>query len=189
VHWCTAEGVQRCKASCASPQAPSQACVCPACFALIKVVGRVAELAAPQLAAQLPAARLEGEVDEVHVVAGHKGRPTESGEDEPPVLGLIRRGGGVVLRLLADVRQATIRPIIDEGNVAKGAVVRTDEHDVYARRAEWGTAARPRAMPGASTRATRTATGSEGDVPPPLLTRRQRRAWRYAYDRDHQLLA
>jgi hypothetical protein len=76
VHSCTAEEVQRCRASSASPQAPSQACVCPVCFALIKVVGRVAELAAPRLAAQLPAARLEGEVDEAHVVAGHKGRPT-----------------------------------------------------------------------------------------------------------------
>ncbi len=113
-------------------------------------------------------------------ISGHRLAPSHS---------LIRRGGGFVLRLLADVRQAMIRPIIDEGSVAKGAVVRTDEHDVYARLAEWGTAARPRAMPRVSTRATRTATDSEGDVPPPLLTRRQRRVWRYAYDIDRQLLA
>jgi transposase len=39
--------------------------------------------------------------------------------------------------MLADVRQATIRPVI-EGSVAKGAPVHTDEYDVYARLEEWG---------------------------------------------------
>jgi hypothetical protein len=39
--------------------------------------------------------------------------------------------------MLADVRQATIRPVI-EGSVAKGALVHTDEYDVYARLEEWG---------------------------------------------------
>ena len=39
--------------------------------------------------------------------------------------------------MLANVQQATIRPII-EASVAKGARVHTDEYDVYARLEEWG---------------------------------------------------
>ena len=39
--------------------------------------------------------------------------------------------------MLADVRQATIRPVI-EATVASGALVHTDEYDVYARLEEWG---------------------------------------------------
>ena len=39
--------------------------------------------------------------------------------------------------MLADVRQATIRPVI-EATVAKGALVHTDEHGVYARLEGWG---------------------------------------------------
>ena len=45
---------------------------------------------------------------------------------------MIQRGGEVVLRMLANVQQATIRPMI-EATVAKGALVYTDEYDVYAR--------------------------------------------------------
>jgi transposase-like protein len=37
----------------------------------------------------------------------------------------------------ANVQQTTIRPVI-EATVAKGALVRTDEYDVYARLEEWG---------------------------------------------------
>jgi transposase len=43
----------------------------------------------------------------------------------------------VVVRMLANVQQGTIRPVI-EGSVAKGALVHTDEYDVYARLEEWG---------------------------------------------------
>ncbi len=39
--------------------------------------------------------------------------------------------------MLANVQQATIRPIIEAG-VAKGALIRTDEDGVYARLEEWG---------------------------------------------------
>ena len=39
--------------------------------------------------------------------------------------------------MLADVRQTTIRPII-EATIAKGALVHTDEYDVYARLGQWG---------------------------------------------------
>jgi transposase len=50
---------------------------------------------------------------------------------------LVRRGGEVVVRMLANVQQATIRPVI-EASVAKGALVHTDEYDVYARLKDWG---------------------------------------------------
>jgi transposase len=43
----------------------------------------------------------------------------------------------VAVRMLADVRQATIRPIIEAG-VARGARVHTDEYGVYARLEAWG---------------------------------------------------
>jgi transposase len=43
----------------------------------------------------------------------------------------------VVVRLLANVQQATIRPVI-EGSVARGALVHTDEYDVDARLEGWG---------------------------------------------------
>ena len=39
--------------------------------------------------------------------------------------------------MLPNVRQATIRPVI-EATVAKGALVHTDEYDVYGRLDEWG---------------------------------------------------
>ena len=39
--------------------------------------------------------------------------------------------------MLADVRQTTIRPVI-EATIAKGALVHTDEYDVHARLREWG---------------------------------------------------
>jgi transposase-like protein len=43
----------------------------------------------------------------------------------------------VVVRMLANVQQVTIRPVI-EATVAKGALVHTDEYDVYGRLDEWG---------------------------------------------------
>ncbi|HEX8568403.1 MAG TPA: IS1595 family transposase [Caulobacteraceae bacterium] len=58
-------------------------------------------------------------------------------KDKPPVLGLIQRGGQVVLRMLADVRQRTIQPII-EATVAKDTLVHTDEYNIYTRLPAWG---------------------------------------------------
>jgi len=66
----------------------------------------------------------------------HAGRGTQA-KDKPPVLGLVQRGGRVVLRMLADVRQRTVRPIIAAA-VAKGARIHTDEYDIYARLPAWG---------------------------------------------------
>ncbi len=42
-----------------------------------------------------------------------------------------------MVHLLANVQQATIRPII-EATVAKGTLVHTDEYDVHARLEAWG---------------------------------------------------
>ncbi len=58
-------------------------------------------------------------------------------KDKPPILGLIQRGGQVVLRMLANVRQGTIMPIITAA-VTPGALVHTDEYSIYARLPAWG---------------------------------------------------
>jgi len=58
-------------------------------------------------------------------------------KEKPPILGLIQRGGQVVLRTLANVQQATIKPIIT-ATVAPGTLVHTDEYAIYARLPSWG---------------------------------------------------
>ena len=58
-------------------------------------------------------------------------------KDKPPILGLIQRGGPVVLHRLPNVQQATIKPIISE-TVAAGTLIDTDEYDIYARLPVWG---------------------------------------------------
>jgi transposase len=58
-------------------------------------------------------------------------------KDKPPILGLIQRGGQVVLRMLANVRQTTIKPVIT-ATVAPGSLVHTDEYNAYARLEAWG---------------------------------------------------
>jgi len=58
-------------------------------------------------------------------------------KEKPPILGMIPRGGQVVLKMLANVQQTTIKPIIAAG-VAKGALIHTDEYDIYARLPAWG---------------------------------------------------
>src|SRR3954464_476779 len=68
---------------------------------------------------------------------GQAGAAGTLAKDKPPVLGLIQRGGRVVVRMLANVQQATIRPVI-EATVVNGALVYTDEDDIYARLDDWG---------------------------------------------------
>jgi len=50
---------------------------------------------------------------------------------------MIERGGQVVMRMLANVQQKTIQPII-EGVIASGTMVYTDEYDIYSRLVQWG---------------------------------------------------
>ena len=58
-------------------------------------------------------------------------------KDKPPILGLIQRGGEVVLHTLANVQQRTIKPVITAA-VAPGTLVHTDEYSIYARLPAWG---------------------------------------------------
>jgi transposase len=53
------------------------------------------------------------------------------------VFGMIERGGRVVLRVLANVQQKTIKPLIKKF-VSPGTQVYTDEYNIYARLPEWG---------------------------------------------------
>lgn len=98
------------------------------------------------------APRLEGEteIDEVYVVAGHKGRPDRItgrkgrrnrlkgargrgvlDKEKPPIFGMAQRGGEVFITMLENVQQKTIAPLI-QAAVAPGATVYTDEYDIYA---------------------------------------------------------
>src|SRR5436305_10686861 len=50
---------------------------------------------------------------------------------------MLQRGGEVVIRMLENVQQVTIGPLI-ERTIAKGTLVYTDEYDIYSRLPEWG---------------------------------------------------
>ena len=58
-------------------------------------------------------------------------------KEKPPIFGMVERGGAVILHLLANVRQATIKPLI-LGSVALGSLINTDEYTIYGRLPEWG---------------------------------------------------
>src|SRR3954468_3984256 len=58
-------------------------------------------------------------------------------KEKPPILGLIQRDGQVVLRMLPNVKQKTIKPIITTV-VVKGTMIYTDEYSIYARLPVWG---------------------------------------------------
>jgi transposase-like protein len=103
---------------------------------------------------------LQGEVecDEVYIVAGHKGNPAAVAEkgrqgrrnrlkgargrgtlekEKPPVFGMIQRSGEVVIRMLVNVRQKNIEPLI-KATVSPGSIVYTDEYAIYNRIEQWG---------------------------------------------------
>lgn len=50
---------------------------------------------------------------------------------------MIQRGGEVVIQMLANVQQRTIKPII-QSIVKPGTLIYTDEYDIYARLEAWG---------------------------------------------------
>jgi transposase-like protein len=58
-------------------------------------------------------------------------------KEKPPVFGMIQRAGEVVIRMLADVKQKSIGPLI-KTTIRPGSTVFTDEYDIYARLPEWG---------------------------------------------------
>ncbi len=100
----------------------------------------------------------EVEMDEVYVVAGHKGNPAAVArqgrkgrrrrlkgargrgtlaKEKPPIFGMLQRGGEVVIHMLANVQQKTIAPLIKRTVVA-GSQIYTDEYNIYHRLSAWG---------------------------------------------------
>ena len=67
---------------------------------------------------------------------GARGRGTLE-KEKPPVLGMIQRGGEVVICMLENVQQKTIKPIIQKF-IKPNTVTYTDEYDIYDRMKEWG---------------------------------------------------
>jgi transposase len=50
---------------------------------------------------------------------------------------MLQRGGAVVIRMLENVKQVTIGPLIKQ-TITEGSKVYTDEYDIYSRLEEWG---------------------------------------------------
>ena len=50
---------------------------------------------------------------------------------------MIQRGGDVVIRMLENIQQVTIKPLI-QATIAPGTCVNTDEYDSYSRLEQWG---------------------------------------------------
>ena len=57
--------------------------------------------------------------------------------EKPPIFGMIQRGGEVVIRMLENVQQRTIKPLI-KATIAPGTCIYTDEYDIYGRLEQWG---------------------------------------------------
>ena len=100
----------------------------------------------------------EAEIDEVYVISGHKGdsEAVKSKNREPrvrrlkgargrgiaqndkvPIVGIIQRGGGLIIEMFPNVQQKTIKPFITE-NIEKNTLIYTDEYTIYNRLVEWG---------------------------------------------------
>ena len=99
-----------------------------------------------------PAVVLEEEVemDEVYLVAGFKGQPLKVAQkqrkgrrrrlkgkpgrgtldqEKPPVFGMMQRGGEVIIKMLDNGQQVTIKPLIEKA-VALGTLVFPDEYGI-----------------------------------------------------------
>lgn len=50
---------------------------------------------------------------------------------------MLQRGGAVVIRMLENVQQKTIQPLI-QATISPGTLIYTDEYDIYHRLPEWG---------------------------------------------------
>ncbi len=98
------------------------------------------------------------ECDEVYRVVGQKGHPEavlQQGrfgrrrrlkgapgrgtleKEKPPILGMIQRGGAVVIRMLANVPQQTIQPLLRQ-TIQPGTLVFTDDYAIYHSLEAWG---------------------------------------------------
>jgi transposase-like protein len=98
------------------------------------------------------------EFDELYLVAGHKGQPDKvkqakrpacrrrlkgargrgtRANEKPPIFGMIQRSGEVVIKMLENVKQDTIKPLILK-TVSQGTQIYTDEYAIYSRLQDWG---------------------------------------------------
>ena len=50
---------------------------------------------------------------------------------------MIQRGGPLIIRMLPNVQQATIKPIMAD-SISTGSLIYTDEYNIYNRLKEWG---------------------------------------------------
>lgn len=66
---------------------------------------------------------------------GARGRGTLE-KEKPPVFGMIQRCGEVVIKMLENVKKATIKPVI-RNSVEETSLIYTDEYDIYAKLEEW----------------------------------------------------
>jgi transposase-like protein len=118
----------------------------------------MANLLREGVAKHKPKVQLTGKVecDEVYIIAGHKGHPKAIknrdarrnrlkgargrgmlAKEKPPIFGMIQRNGEVCIHMLANVKQNTIKPFIEE-TIAKGTLIYTDEYNLYHRLESWG---------------------------------------------------
>lgn len=67
---------------------------------------------------------------------GARGRGTLA-KEKPPIFGMIQRSGEVVIRMLENVQQKTIKPLMEKF-IKPSTLVYTDEYNIYARLTEWG---------------------------------------------------
>ena len=67
---------------------------------------------------------------------GSRGRGTLE-KEKPPILGMIQRNGEVVIQMLPNVQQVTIKPVITK-IIAAGTLIFSDEYNIYGRLLEWG---------------------------------------------------
>jgi hypothetical protein len=58
-------------------------------------------------------------------------------KEKPPIFGMIQCTGAVMIRMLENVRQVTIGPLIRQ-TIAEGSVVYNYEYYIYARWTDWG---------------------------------------------------
>ena len=59
-------------------------------------------------------------------------------KEKPPIFGMVERGGFAIIRVLDNVRQTTIKPLIEKFISKKDTTAHTDEYSIYSKMEEWG---------------------------------------------------
>ncbi|CCE23738.1 protein of unknown function [Methylotuvimicrobium alcaliphilum 20Z] len=57
-------------------------------------------------------------------------------KEKPPIFGMIQRGGQVVIHMVENIQQATIKPLVQQ-TIASGTLIYTDEYTIYDRLEQW----------------------------------------------------